>query len=110
MHGRYPDTADAAEALVDLLAEKIAAAMAEKQPAPIITEHTETVVESPEQVMNARHTAEFLGVSYEAFRRMAPELPRCKLSAGRYVYLKSDLIAYLEAKREAPAWFHRQMR
>ena len=45
--------------------------------------------------MNARQAAAFLGMSYEGFKKLAPGLPRWKLSPGRYVYLKSDLIAYL---------------
>ena len=65
--------------------------------------------EQSREVMNARQAAAFLGMSYEGFKKLAPGLPRCKLSPGRYVYLKSDLVAYLEAKREAPAWLHRQI-
>lgn len=85
----------ATDVLFDLLAEKIATAMAEKL-APLIAEGPGGAVELPEQVMHTCEAAEFLGVSHGRFRSIAPSLPRAKISAQRYVYLRSELVAWLK--------------
>lgn len=73
-----PRHESAAEAFLDLLAAKVAAAMAEK-PAPLINGRPGTVIEPPEQVMHAREAAEFLGMTYDSFRASAPAMPRAKV-------------------------------
>jgi hypothetical protein len=69
----------------------------------------EKLEELSDRPMSARSAAEFLDLGPDAFKKLAPKLPRCKLSESRYVYLKSDLLAYLKARREAPEWFYREV-
>jgi hypothetical protein len=62
------------------------------------------------EVMNARDAAEFMDMSPASFSRMAPELPRCRISDKRFLYLREDLLEWLRAKTEAPTWWHRRGR
>lgn len=44
--------------------------------------------------MDAREAAEFLRLSYEAFRKIAPSVPRHRLGSS-YRYLRSELLEWL---------------
>jgi hypothetical protein len=48
--------------------------------------------------MNARDAAEFLGMGLAGFNKLAPSLPRHRLSENRYVYLRSELLEWLMAR------------
>ena len=53
--------------------------------------------------VSAREAAEILCMSLTTFKTEAvPVLPRVRLSAGRVAYLRRDLVAYLEERREEP--------
>jgi hypothetical protein len=50
------------------------------------------------EVMNAVEAADFLRLSEDAFKKLAPTLPRCRIyERGGYRYLRSDLLAWLRA-------------
>jgi hypothetical protein len=61
------------------------------------------------EVMRASEAAELLSMGEAAFRKLAPEVPRCRISDNRYVYLRKDLPSWLEAKRGAPTWWWREV-
>lgn len=50
--------------------------------------------------MNASEAADFLRLSENAFSRLAPTLPRCKLDGKQYRYLRSDLLEWLRLRQE----------
>lgn len=58
--------------------------------------------ELADRPMRARAAAAFLDMSLAAFNKIAPELPRCRISDNRYVYLRGDLLEWLRDRREAP--------
>lgn len=59
------------------------------------------------EAINSRDAAEFLAISHASFNKLAPSLPRCRISDNRFVYLRADLLSWLEAKKEAPTWWWR---
>ena len=50
---------------------------------------------SGKEVMNAREAADFLRISESEFKRMAPGLPRHAVTERRFIYLRSELLAWL---------------
>jgi hypothetical protein len=66
--------------------------------------------EAGREVMHARDAADFLAISRASFNKLAPSLPRIRLSEKRYIYLRDDLLEWLRAKREAPQWWYRRER
>lgn len=63
-----------------------------------ILEKVERVAEalaSGKEVMDAKEAAEFLRISESEFKRMAPGLPRHAVTERRYIYLRSELLAWL---------------
>jgi hypothetical protein len=53
------------------------------------------------EVMTASEAADFLRLSEDAFKKLAPSLPRCRIyERGGYRYLKEDLLAWLREKSE----------
>jgi hypothetical protein len=57
--------------------------------------------ESEKDVFSAREAAEFVCMSYDAFKRVASTIERVQISEHRYVYLRKDLLAWLEARKSA---------
>jgi hypothetical protein len=47
------------------------------------------------EVMDAKEAANFLRISESEFKRMAPRLPRHAVTERRYIYLRSELLAWL---------------
>lgn len=47
------------------------------------------------EVMSSEEAADFLGLSYPHFRRIASSLPRHKLTGRRYAYIRSELLEWL---------------
>jgi len=47
------------------------------------------------EVMDAKQAAAFLRISESEFRRMAPGLPRHAVTERRFIYLRSELLAWL---------------
>ena len=45
--------------------------------------------------MDAKQAADFLRIIDSEFKRMAPELPRHAVTERRYIYLRSELLAWL---------------
>jgi hypothetical protein len=45
--------------------------------------------------MDAKQAADFLSISESEFKRMAPRLPRHAVTERRYIYLRSELLAWL---------------
>ena len=45
--------------------------------------------------MDAKEAADFLRISESEFERMAPRLPRHAITERRYIYLRSELFAWL---------------
>ncbi len=63
-----------------------------------ILEKVERVAEalaSGKEVMDAKEAADFLRISESEFKRMAPGLPRHAVTERRYIYLRSELLAWL---------------
>lgn len=63
-----------------------------------ILEKVERVAEalaSGREVMDAKEAADFLRISESEFKRMAPRLPRHAVSDRRYIYLRTELLAWL---------------
>jgi hypothetical protein len=63
-----------------------------------ILEKVERVAEalsSGKEVMDAKEAADFLRISESEFKRMAPGLPRHAITERRYIYLRSELLAWL---------------
>jgi hypothetical protein len=63
-----------------------------------IREKVERVAEalaSGREVMDAKQAASFLRISESEFKRMAPGLPRHAVTERRYIYLRSELLAWL---------------
>jgi hypothetical protein len=50
---------------------------------------------SGKEVMNAKEAAAFLRISESELKRMAPGLPRHAATERRYIYLRSELLAWL---------------
>ena len=50
---------------------------------------------SGKEVMNAKEAADFLRISESEFKRMARGLPRHAVTDRRYIYLRSELLAWL---------------
>jgi len=50
---------------------------------------------SGREVMDAKQAADFLRISESEFKRMAPGLPRHAVTERRYIYLRSELLAWL---------------
>ncbi len=88
-----PDPGEATEALVNLLAERIATHLAEKLEGPNAA--------AGREVMNAAEAADFLRLSLPEFRRQARNLPRHAITNSahpRYVYLREDLLEWLRSR------------
>ena len=47
------------------------------------------------EVMDSKEAAEFLRLPYSSFREIAPTLPRHAVTPQRFVYLRSELLAWL---------------
>lgn len=45
--------------------------------------------------MDAKEAADFLRISQSEFKRMAPKLPRHAVTERRFIYLRSELLAWL---------------
>src|SRR5215213_1740941 len=52
----------------------------------------------PTWVMDAKEVASFLRISESEFERMAPRLPRHAVTERRYIYLQSELLAWLTGR------------
>jgi hypothetical protein len=50
---------------------------------------------SGREVMDAKQAASFLRMSESEFKRMAPRLPRHAVTVRCYIYLRSELLAWL---------------
>jgi hypothetical protein len=48
--------------------------------------------------MYAKEAASFLRISESKFERMAPRLPRHAVTERRYIYLRSELLAWLTGR------------
>lgn len=55
-------------------------------------------VERSREVMSSTEAADFLRVSEAQFKRMAPYLPRHPITERRYVYIRSELLAWLKER------------
>ncbi len=49
--------------------------------------------------MDAKQAADFLRISESEFKRMAPGLPRHAVTERRYIYLRSELLAWLTGRK-----------
>ena len=66
-----------------------------------ILEKVERAAEAPasgREVMDAKEAADFLRISESEFKRMAPGLPRHAVTERRYIYLRSELLAWLTGR------------
>ena len=66
-----------------------------------ILEKVERVAEalsSGRELMDAKQAADFLRISESEFERMAPRLPRHAVTERRYIYLRSELLAWLTGR------------
>ncbi|QIN83742.1 hypothetical protein GBA63_14695 [Rubrobacter tropicus] len=62
------------------------------------------------EVMNAKEAADFLRLAPSSFGSLAPSLPRVKLrERGGYRYPRSDLLAWLEERRDGPWTVEREI-
>lgn len=60
-------------------------------------------INNTREVMDPQEAAEFLRLSYAQFRKLAPALPRHRLTANKYVYLRSELLQWIKDRRDANA-------
>jgi hypothetical protein len=90
MRGDSREPGDPSELSADLLAQWIAAAVAEKLEGPDSR--------AGREVMNSEEAADFLRMSLAEFRRRAPTLPRHQITESRYVYLRSELLEWLRSR------------
>ena len=58
-------------------------------------ERAAKALSSGREVMDAKQAADFLRISESEFKRMAPGLPRHAVTERRYIYLRSELLAWL---------------
>lgn len=58
-------------------------------------ERAAEALSSGREVMDAKQAADFLKISESEFKRMAPRLPRHAVTERRYIYLRSELLAWL---------------
>jgi hypothetical protein len=58
-------------------------------------ERAAEALSSSREVMDAKQAADFLRISESEFKRMAPGLPRHAVTERRYIYLRSELLAWL---------------
>ena len=47
------------------------------------------------ELMNAKEAADFLRVPYSEFRRLAPYMPRHRVTEQRYVYHRKELLEWV---------------
>ncbi len=52
------------------------------------------------EVMDAREAADFLRISHDLFKRLAPGLPRHAITERNYVYLRSELLEWVSGRPE----------
>ncbi len=86
-----------APSLEEMVAERIAdhaARIAEERvrEAFSLTEFDPDEVLGP---MDSKEAAAFLGLPYNSFREIAPNLPRHAVTPARFVYLRRELLAWL---------------
>jgi hypothetical protein len=85
-----------AGSLEELLADRIAteaARLAEER----IREMFEVTEFDPDEVfgfMSSEEAAEFLGLPYSSFRKIAPDLPRHAITPARFGYLRRELLEW----------------
>jgi hypothetical protein len=60
-----------------------------------ILEQVAGALASGREVMDAKQAADFLRISESEFKRMASRLPRNAVTERRYIYLRSELLAWL---------------
>ena len=60
-----------------------------------ILEQVAGALASGREVMDAKQAADFLRISESGFKRMASRLPRNAVTERRYIYLRSELLAWL---------------
>ena len=58
-------------------------------------ERVAEVLASGKEVMDAKEVADFLRISESEFKRMAPGLPQHAVTERRYIYMRSELLAWL---------------
>ena len=61
-------------------------------------ERVAAALASGREVMDAKEAADFLRISESEFKRMAPGLPRHAVTERRYIYLRSELLAWLTGR------------
>ena len=60
-----------------------------------ILEQVAGALSSGRDVMDAKQAADFLRISESEFKRMAQRLPRHAVTERQYIYLRSELLAWL---------------
>ena len=63
-----------------------------------LLERAERLTESlhtSRELMNAKEAADFLRMPYSEFRRLAPYLPRHRVTERRYVYHRKELLDWV---------------
>jgi hypothetical protein len=58
-------------------------------------ERVAEALSSGKEGIDAKQAADFLSISESEFKRMAPRLPRHAVTERRYIYLRSELLAWL---------------
>jgi hypothetical protein len=61
-------------------------------------ERAAEVLSSGREVMDAKQAADYLRISESEFKRMAPGLPRHAVTERRFIYLRSELLAWLTGR------------
>jgi hypothetical protein len=55
------------------------------------------------ELMNAQEAADFVRMPYSEFRRLAPYLPRHRVTEWRYVYQRKELLEWVLPPRKPPS-------
>ena len=50
------------------------------------------------EVMTSKEAAEFLRMSWQSFREIAPTLPRHAITRGKFVYRRTELLEWLSER------------
>jgi hypothetical protein len=58
-------------------------------------ERAAEALSSGREAMDAKQATDYLRISESEFKRMAPGLPRHAVTERRYIYLRSELLAWL---------------
>ena len=64
----------------------------------IVEENRRLTDAQAREVMDSKEAAEFLRMSWQSFREIAPTLPRHAITRGKFVYRRTELLEWLSER------------